>query len=322
MVKKIIFILLLTVSANVVFAETTPEITKEAMRGQELIFKREYDAGIKIFKELEVNYPKSPAGLFGQIAIWQLRMFENEDMRFADKYRELERKSDGLLLPLLRDSKADDMDLLIAGSIYGMRGFFAVHERKFWDALTHGLHAVHILKRLRQKNPNFPDGEMGIGMYEYWRSVFTTRYWFLPFFADLREEGVKKVKLVANEGKYIRNIASGNLAFIFLNQKRFEEALAYVDPLLNNYPNNVVLTTLKGRIFYSQKKYKKAAMQFEKILRINSSISKVNYLCAVSYFEVKKGIQKSKYYMQKYIDTDPKETEWLSAAYYWMGRIS
>jgi tetratricopeptide (TPR) repeat protein len=246
-------------------------------------------------------------------------MFENEDKRFANEYRAIEEKADRVMMRLLKSKDILDTDLLLCGAAYGMRGFFAVHEDEYFKALSLGLHALHILKRLKFKNPAFVDSDLGIGMYEYWRSVFTNRYWFLPFFPDRRKEGIKKIRRVVDSGLYTKELAVSNLIFVLYNEQQYKEAEQQARVMLQKYPNNIVLRMLLGRTLFFEKRYEESIAELEKVLKVDPSITKAYYVMAFPYFKMK-NIKKSRELMERFLATNPTEDVYKSSAYYWLGR--
>jgi hypothetical protein len=66
------------------FSQTRPEsgvsplseIEQKAIIGRDLIFHRKYEEATQYFKKLALDYPSSLTGSFGQMAIWQAKMFE------------------------------------------------------------------------------------------------------------------------------------------------------------------------------------------------------------------------------------------------------
>ena len=116
---------------------------------------------------------------------------------------------------------------------------------------------------------------MGLGMYEYYRSFYTLKLRFFPFFPDRRERGIQKVKKAIKKGSYVSQIASVNLAIIYLNENRFIDAQNLLQAILKFYPQNTVLRVFLGKAYFFNKEFEKAAAVFKKVLEIDSSLKNV-----------------------------------------------
>ncbi len=282
-------------------------LIEDAKRGEELMFQRNYAEAVAVFQKIEADYPDSPTGSFGQMAAWQIQMFENLDFRFRSEFEAAEKKFERQASQLLKDYPSD-WDMFISGAGYGMRGFFYARDGKWFRALGSAVRAVQILKRLNWEDPNYIDAYLGLGMYEYWRSVFTKKIRFLPFFSDHRQAGIEQVEMVVAKGKFANEMAEANLAFIFSSEKDFARSREIVDRYLKKYPKNVILRQLSGDIFINLKKFDKAAVEYKKIYEIDPALTKALYRLGRIYFQAGKvGIAKN--YFERFLATAP-EKDW------------
>lgn len=295
-------------------------LIEKAIRGKELIFERRYDEALKAFSEIEAAYPDSATGLFGQMAVRQVRMFENEDFRFKREYNDIEKKYDDFALRELRKGDIPSWELFVHGASDGMRGFFRGREGRWLDALMHGLHAMRMFKRLKWQEPSLVDTDFGFGMYKYWRSVFTSEIKFLPFFGDHREEGIRLIRKVAENGEFAKDLAVGGLVFVLSYEKRYDEALAAADRILAVYPENIIIKSLKGDILISKKKYDEALAIFQDIYGKNPEITTALFQQGRILFK-KADYPGARKALEKFLGTGP-EKEWGSSACYLLGMIA
>jgi len=288
------------------------DVVSDTLQGQDLLFQRDYPAAIKVFQEIEKKYPESPAGAFGQLAAYQVHMYENQDFRFMGQYNEAEKRFERAASKVLQ-TKASPFDLFVIGAGYGMRGFYYARANKWFRGLGSAVRAIQILKRAKFEYPDFPDPNMGIGMYNYWRSVFTKSFSFLPFFADHREEGIGQVKDVLEHGLYAKQLAEANLAFIYGQEDNYREARKYIDDLLARYPDNIVMLKFSARLYGWMKDFDKSAKEFNKILTIDPSVTKTYFYMGVALMKKPGGTKESLACFEKYLTTNP-EKNWAEMA--------
>lgn len=294
--------------ANTAFAD----VISETLQGQELLFQRDYDSAIKLFNEIDAKYPDSPAGSFGLLATYQIRMYENNDFRFLNKYIEAEDRFERIAAKILK-TKASPFDLFTIGAGYGMRGFYYVRANKWFRGLGSATRAIQILKRAKYEYPDFVDPYLGIGMYNYWRSVLTKGINFLPFFADHREEGISQVKNVMENGLYSKQLAETNLAFMYGQEDRYAEARVMADQLLKKYPNNVIILKFSGRLYGWMKDFDRSIAEFNKVLKLDPALTKTYFYMGVALMKKPGAQAESIKYFEKYLSTNP-EKNWANMA--------
>lgn len=320
----IIIVFLIFLSSSVSFAEgestilgVSPALIESAMNGKYLILQRKYEEAYALYQKLETEYPDSATGLFGQMAIWQVRMFENEDYRFKSQYIEAAKRYENFARRHLKEGDVPSWDLFVYGAADGMRGFFAVREGSYVQALSHALHAIRMMKRLKWREPDFVDVDLGFGSYKYWRSVLTNRLKFLPFFSDQRKEGIAMVNEVVKKGKYSSDLAMANLIFIYENEGDYNNAINMADQILAKYPKNIIVRFLKAKIKIAQKKYDEALALFDAIYATDNAISKVILNKGMIYYRKKDYLQ-ARRELELYL-TKENEKYWRAVAYYQLG---
>ncbi|MDO8644107.1 MAG: tetratricopeptide repeat protein [bacterium] len=224
-----------------------------AVTGRELLLQRNYPKAEKLFREVVTHHPDSLLGPFAMMCLYQIQNLENFDLRFESFYEPWQKKGRQLALKISDDEKATDWDLFLAGATLGISGLDKAHRARWLGGIKDGLLAIRLLKKALRKNPNFADASLGIGLYDYWRSVFTKRHWFLPFFRDRRQAGLLAIRRAEAEGEFTPVLAKVALAFIAVEEKKEAEAQKTLKTLLKKYPKNVVLKNLSKKLS-SQKK--------------------------------------------------------------------
>ncbi|MBI2346924.1 MAG: tetratricopeptide repeat protein [Deltaproteobacteria bacterium] len=292
---------------------TSEQLITEAMRGEQLILNRRYDEALDRFRKLAADHPESPTGTFGELAIWQTRMFENYDFRFAAQYDEALRRHKPTVDRVMAMRDPTDWDLFVCGASLGMQGFYLARTGSWLRALGASDRAMQALHKLLWRNPQFVDAKLGIGPYEFWRSVFTKSIRFLPFFRDQRVAGIAKAEEVAREGQYAREMAQANLGFLYAEEKRYSEAAHELTAMVARYPDNIVLRMQLGQIYLETKEYTKGAAEFRRILAIDPAITKAEFYLGLALTREGKATSEARSAFTHYLATQP-ERDWAAAA--------
>jgi tetratricopeptide (TPR) repeat protein len=299
------------------------EIKKEMLVGQELILKRHYPEALKIFEKIKLQYPDSPSGCFGEMAVYEVQMLEREDLHLE---RELKKAADeglGRISILLQRYNPSAWDLFISGAIYGLDGFFKARKGQWWDAYVMGNKSRQLFKRVKEIDPSYLDADFGLGMYLYWRSVFTRDLWFLKFIPNKRDEGLFIVKNVAENGRFAKDMAGINLGLAYLEEGMYRDAGQIFASYVERYPENVILRKLLGKVLTAEGKYDAAITQFREILNIDKKSVKAHYFLGATLV--------LKADPQYYADAErelrhflkaQKGAYWPAAAHYWLGRLA
>jgi tetratricopeptide (TPR) repeat protein len=326
--RKIIYLILifsfLFCSSARAFVDLQEEkLVSLAMRGQKMIFERRYEEGLRLFKDLEKRYPLSPIGIFGQMAVLEVKMLEHENFYLENEFNEMAKRGGKVVGQLMQRYHPSNEDLFFAGALIGLDGFFRARKGEWWGAYSKGTVSRQIFRGILKKDPGFVDAELGIGMYMYWRSVFTKEIAILPFFPDRRQEGIVIVEKVAREGNMARELARVNLGIIYFEEKRYADAIRIFDEYCTRYPNNIVLHTLYGKVLMADKKYDRAIEEFYKAVKIDPALSKQRYFAAMAIILKgdKNRFPEAKENLEQFSKNE-KDRLWRSYALYWLGMLS
>lgn len=297
---------------------------KRAAEGRELFLARDTRGAESLLNKIVQDWPEELLGVFGFMAFYQVRNLENLDFRFDPLYRPWEEKGRRTALQVINNPDAGPWDLLVAGGTIGISGFSHARHSRWFPALRDGLKAVQAMRRglMRgglEKDPGTIDHLLGIGLYDYWRSVYTRRLRFLPFFPDRRETGRSELMQVVQSADFSRTLAEIALAFIDFQEKRYPPLLETTGRLLATYPNNTILRLLQGQALLALKRYPEAVVEFEKILGVDPAITKSYLFLGIAYAGQKE-TEKARAAFKKFLDLEPNAPPgWKRQA---VGRLS
>ncbi len=295
------------------------ELEKQGVIGRDLIMGRKYDEALTHFKKIETDYPDSTLGTFGQMAVWQSKMFENFDFKYDKEYLDLSAKNKGIVDQVLKNPDSTAWDLFLAGASAGIRGFYLMRKDQVFKALGDANTARKALEKTLQKDSNFADVYLGLGMFDYWRSVFTNRFKFLPFFSDKRAQGLAQVEKAMKEGRIVNTLAQASLAFCYYEGRQNSKAIVLLNDLLKKYPDNVIFKNILGDIYASQRNFVEAHKMFDAVLTAYPDINLPRFFKAKTFFMAGNYAEARKWY-EEFIARKPTP-EWASYAVADLGRL-
>lgn len=301
---------------------TSDEVVNRLLDGQQEIFERDYDGAMAVFESLRSGYPDSPAGDFGKMAVFEMRMLEREDFHLEKEFLAAAKEGTAKANAVLRLYHPNEWDLFLAGSLIGLDGFFKARKGNWWDAYVAGGKSRQIFRRVKEMDPSFTDADFGLGMYVFWRSVFAKDLWFLRMFPDRRQEGVGIVEKVAKDGRVVKDIARSNLAIMYMEMGRFPDAKKLLDEYTIRYPKNVILRNLLGKACLSLNLYAEAINQFRAILSVDPSFTKPHYFIGAAYVKIRdpKYFGEAEKELRLFLEKD-KTKYWQASAHYWLGNL-
>ena len=323
--KKLVFLIILLLVPALSFAGFGPEIQADletrGMEGQRMIFARDYSKAMEVFEKLIKEYPAHPIGYFGKMAVFEMKMLERTDFAFSKEFEETAKLGHKAMLKT-RNRQPTDWDLLVCGSLLGLEGFHKARRKEWWDAYSLGVKSRQTFKRIKKRNPKFYDADFGLGMYLYWRSVFTKTISFLRIFPDRRNEGISIIKQVVEKGKFARDLAEVNLGMMWMEEKQYNKSARIFGKYAELYPNNVLLHMYNGRSLLGARRYDESVEEFKRMIKLYPRNKKGHYFIGVA-----RVLQRnSKYYdqaereLRTYLPDAP-EGEWKGATYYWLARL-
>ncbi len=295
-------------------------LLQEAREGQTLIMERRYKAAQDHFLKLSRRYPQSPLGSFGLMALYNAIMFENYDFSLETSFEQEANTNERILENLLKSDQTSSWDYFLCGASSGLRGFYLVRKDQALKALSQASLSKNCLEKALRKDPNFIDVNFGLGMYQYWRSVFTNQFKVLPFFKDQRAEGIEKIKTVAEKGVVANELAQSALMFIYLQEGKSREGLRLTQELLKKYPDNMIAKMHEGRFLLMQGKYPEALQIFQEIHDRYPKITVALYFEATTLHRMKKN-QEAQKLLQEYLTTHPTPP-WQAYTYYLLGHLA
>ena len=251
-----------------------PESFADATEGLDHLYHgRETQAAVA-FERIRTRYPKNPAGdfLLGGIE-WHRMVTGPTGSNDGPARRAFHERMDATIRLGEQAIDADEDDLaarFFLGGAYGYRARDLALDEKWWDAYRTGKKGVEHLEHVVEKDSDFADAYLGLGIYHYYSDVLPS---VLKLFAGLvgvhgdRERGLAEIGRALEHGQLVPVECRFFLAEIHVDLENDAwTALGYSRSLRDDYPENELFTWMNARVLEELHEGRAAAEEWSWLL--------------------------------------------------------
>lgn len=290
---SIVFILLF----SSIFGQRFPDAKVDSLliNGINEILKEDYNSADKIFLSLDKKYPELPFGkLF--LALTKISMANdynieiNED-DLDDLFEEAEE-----IIENYKDINGENLwyNYFVA-LVNGYKSYYSIEQGDFLTGMLNGIESIKSFENCLDIDKKFAESFVSIGNYLYWKSKKTEIIDWFPFVEDNSSQGILFLERAVKETIYSRKLAVYSLIWIYINEKRYDDAVAISKIILDQFPNNRFVKRALASAYYYLNKEKsietlaeiKNSLINDKVLNDRNKII-LNYRIAKLYFEINK----------------------------------
>ncbi len=265
----LLFFIITSVSISQDYGKVHSLITE----GIDAEYNMDFPAALLKFQEAKSIAPNDLRGHFFEQTIfyWKALLTRNKTdyetfLNLSDKLVE---KCENII-----DKNENDLDArLYLGWTYTIRAFaVGLLGENYLKAASEIKDGNNNLKYVLEKNPEYYDATLGLGVYNYLTSFIPRKLQWLTNilgFSGNRDEGKRLLKLASEKGTYTSNEAKFYLTLLLWREEQYPEAEGYVQALITKYPTSPVVWMLKGGLFSQQDKMNDAIDAYEKSLEYN-----------------------------------------------------
>lgn len=252
----------------------SPEFMAQVKEGFTDLFQLEYDAAQKWFTDLAARYPNHPGPpLYQATTVWLRELFERQDLDldkfispsyFTEKtkkempekdrrfFMEKLEQSRSLCNAILEEDAGNVEALYFLGAIEGILGsFYITIDHSLKNAFKHGKQAYEYDSEVIEKDPDFYDAYMTVGMYEY---IVGSLPFYIKWIASIigfhgsKESGFEDLQLAAEHGEFVADDSRVLQMVLFVREKRYKDALRRAQYLHEKYPKNFLFNLNRAQI--------------------------------------------------------------------------
>jgi len=298
--------------AGAAMLDLSPEYVRRTREGLALVFHRKYREARQHFRQLDADIPGT--GISGTVdaLTWQALMLENFDFRYDKQYGVANAAAIKGLETALKDPRHQAWEHLQLAGLKGIEAIHMVRHGVYVSALNRAFEAMDHVQSARAASPGYSDLGLADGMYNYWRTVVTLSSKLLPSFGDQRALGIAQLQEVEKSGIFLREPATLALAFSYLEERKYSEALAACERNRKIYPDNVINNLLAGSSYTFLGRHDEAIAVYQHILRTAPENNRVYYFLGLT--QIRKGLVADGIAsFERYLKSDHLE-DWQRAA--------
>lgn len=222
-------------------------------RGEELGINHHYDQALALFDSIAAADSTDPAGPFFRAAIYQSMMLDHESAEWQERFYDSIAEAAGRVNNQLRRDPHNPWARFFAGATFAYKSAQLSREGNYWPAWRAIRTSLGYLEPLYREDSTFCDALLGIGTWHYWRSRLTVNLSWLPFFPDRRSQGIAEIKHASQCARLSNASAWSNLAWIYIRENDYDQAIAYARLGLSRYPaSRFFLWPLAEALFLKQ----------------------------------------------------------------------
>ena len=195
-----------------------------------------------------------------------------------------------------------------------------MRQKKYLKAVDDGWTALTAIKWLKKHEPMLADADVGVGAYDYWRSVITKNVSWIPFFPDKRKEGIAAMENGMVDAQYTRPVAQLVLIFVYIDERRYDDAITFAQDLADRYPQNTLARVQLGRALSRKHRYSESIAVFEEVVRLQPDNKVADYYLGANYLYQGKDLDKAEAHLRKFIEHAPGR-DWRGWAYERLGDL-
>ena len=225
-----------------------PEFISVGRVGTELLYKRNYKAAKAHFEMMGTKWRGYGLGPLGQVLVWQAMMMENFDFRYESQYQTAYRLGRQEVEEALQSPGNQAWEYFVLGGLLGVDSIHTMRHEDYLVALNRGYEAMKAVKHCQELAPAFTDTLLGDGLFNYWVTVISMSSKLLPNVGDHRKEGLGQMAQVEQQGIFLRPAATLSLAFSWVEEGKYKDALASTGKNRAAYPENVINNLVHARV--------------------------------------------------------------------------
>jgi TolA-binding protein len=291
-----------------------------AQEGMELIYQRKYSESLEVFEVAGIDFPDSPLGPVGRAIVYQAQMFENYDFSRDGAYKTEVAEATQIFKRIRRQRDRKSWNQFLEAVLLGMEAMYDVRHSDYLAAFNQAWDALELVKKVQRAEPDFHDPQLALGLYNYWRTVFTESVDGLPKFGDKRALGLQQMKQAKAKGLLAPAPASLCLTYSYMEQENWAEAETEALWARKRYPENLINEMTLGRVYRGAKKWTESLEAFANIQRFAPENTRVLWHIGETWYKSRKDNRSAFEAFKAYLETGPAD-EYKAHVQYRLGQV-
>jgi len=288
--------------------------------GMDLIYQRRYLEALDHFEGMGFDFPDSPVGPIGRALAHQSAMFENYDFSRERAYQTEVAEFQARLAPAQRSSRTPEWISFLNGVYLGVDAMYDVRKKRYVRAFDKAWDALEEMKRVQRGAPDFPDIQLALGIYNYWRTVLTESIKALPRFGDHRAEGLAQLRTAKEQGLLAGVPASFALTFSLIEGGNTTAAINEAKATGAEYPNSVLNQMILAQAYRKAKRFDESLAVLNTLLKRTPEVERTWFAIAEVHYSSRKNNDAARAAYKRYLNSDPVPA-YAAYTFYRMGQL-
>ncbi|HIE05882.1 MAG TPA: hypothetical protein EYP58_03675 [bacterium (Candidatus Stahlbacteria)] len=248
----------------IAFNLNPPDLVDLITQGLDYAYTESFGEAEAKFDSVILKYPDNPAGYFFKAALIELVIM---DTYLYDREGEFFNLIDTTIIRakrILKREKNGWAQFYYASALV-YRAVYEGFKRNYWATFRHGIKGGAEMKRVIDYDSTVYDAYLGIGVYEYFWATASRYIPILKLFGNW-EDGVRKIKVARDSGRFSSVTALNALSWIMAVEKKPAEAVAYAETLMNRYPESRTFRWTLARAYLADNRCQDAIKIYGELL--------------------------------------------------------
>lgn len=281
-----------------------PDLMRHVQEGLEMIYQRQYPDAVTHFATVKELYPDSPAGAFGTSVVYLSMMLENSDDTYREEYAAEVAEASVLAERAMKSGQQKGWNTFLYAGIGGLEGLDRAQQGDLLGALNKGWEAIESMKRAKRLEPDFADADLGIGIYNFWRTLVTEDLGYLARFGDHKDEGLAQMEHARDEGLLVWVGGSLALAYAYKDMRQYDKAIAECLALQAEYPDNVINNTMLAYMYAKNRDYEESMESYQRVLAVDPENRRVVWHIGELYYRMEIHDDLARDFLTKYLQLE------------------
>ncbi len=270
------FLVMLLIFSNWLPAQNNLPVVLDSLlcRSVEFTIQQNYEKAEATGLEIIQRYPAHPLGYLFMAATLQSKMLDYETDFFKDKFFHYLDNADRLAKQAIQVDPDNPMNHFYAGSTCCYRAFYAGKQNQILQAYWQVSNGIQALEQAVKLDSTIYDAYLGIGSYLFWKSQKMQFLNWLPLIKDDRAQGIRLIQKTIQNSKYSGFAAINALAWIYIELKQYDKAIATAITGENAFPKSRYFKWCLAEAHFRNKNYESAIRYFQILL---NSITNENF---------------------------------------------
>jgi tetratricopeptide (TPR) repeat protein len=233
----ILIVLLIYFEAS---AQIYPDATVDSLlrSGIHCVVKQDYVSANQFFEQIDYDYPSLP---LGKIYLAANKIAEAYDYAedFDEKYiRDNLEEAKNQAEELIEKEETNIWPHYFLALSEGYISYYEAINDSWFPALTTGVSSISEFEDILKSDEKFFEAYIAIGTFEYWKSRKLEFVSWLPFSSDTKNLGIDFLITAIDSASYNSHLAINSLIWIYIDQKRYEDAIKIAQRALKEFPDS------------------------------------------------------------------------------------